>query len=259
MLEFLRNGYLLMRIPELTTAFNASFALNKSAAQIKSTLKNHKFTCGRPPGYAKGERSMLNREQVQFLRQNYLSLNRVELTNALNSAFATEYTSSQIVCFLKNHGIRSGRTGAFRKGSTPPNKGVKGWQAGGRSAETRFQRGRPAQEAHNYLRIGSTKLDKDGYLVRKVTDDPLLVPARRWVGEHRLIWEAANGPIPAGHVVVFLDADKGNIVLENLRCVHKSVIQYMNKTGLNGTSGEARKAAILTSEIMATVFKKSRP
>jgi hypothetical protein len=36
-----------------------------------------------------------------------------------------------------------------------------------------------------------------------VTDDHP-VPARRWVGVHRIVWEAAHGPIPAGHVVCFL-------------------------------------------------------
>lgn len=99
---------------------------------------------------------------------------------------------------------------------------------------------------------------EDGYLERKVTDDPALYPARRWVFEHRLVWEAANGPIPDGHVIVFLDGDRLNIALDNLRCVPRAVLQWMNKTGLNETTGEARKAAILTAEVVARMHQRAR-
>lgn len=52
-------------------------------------------------------------------------------------------------------------------------------------------------------RSGSLRLSKDGYLERKVTDDPSLAPVRRWVGVHRLVWIAANGPVPPQHIVAF--------------------------------------------------------
>lgn len=87
--------------------------------------------------------------------------------------------------------------------------------AGGRSAETRFKPGRPACEARNYQPIGSLRLNKDGYLERKVTDDPALAPVRRWVGVHRLVWEAAHGPIPPRHVVRFLPGQR-TVVAEEI-------------------------------------------
>ena len=90
----------------------------------------------------------------------------------------------------------------FRPGIVPWNKGTN-YVAGGRSAETRFQKGRKPEESRNYLPIGSVRVCADGYLERKVTDNPKIVPARRWVAVHRLVWEQVNGPIPAGHVVVY--------------------------------------------------------
>lgn len=92
--------------------------------------------------------------------------------------------------------------GRFLPGQTSWNKGRKGVCAEGCKA-TQFKAGRPAHEAANYLPIGSLRVCRDGYLERKVTDDPGLFPARRWVAVHRLVWEAENGPIPPGHVVVF--------------------------------------------------------
>lgn len=94
--------------------------------------------------------------------------------------------------------------GRFQRGAVPHNKGLRrpGWGPG-RMRETQFKRGRPPAMARNYRPIGSLRVTKDGTLERKVSDDTTLAPARRWRTEHALVWEAAHGPIPAGHIVVF--------------------------------------------------------
>lgn len=92
----------------------------------------------------------------------------------------------------------------FRKGQLPWNTGVKGSTGlHPNSIATQFKAGRHASTAHNYAPIGSERISKDGYLERKVSDDPSIAPTRRWVAVHRLVWEAAHGPIPAGHAVTF--------------------------------------------------------
>lgn len=189
-------------------------------------------------------------EMLDFLREGYKRLSLAELTAAFNQKFGTDKPESSIRGATRNHKMKSGRTGMFQPGHKSWNAGMKGYQPGGRAFETQFKKGEMHGAAqHNYRPIGSTRISKDGYIERKVTDDHP-VPARRWIGEHHLVWEAANGPIPDGHVVVFLDGDKLNTDLENLRCVPRGVLATMNKLGLNETSGEARKAAILTSEVM---------
>ena len=92
----------------------------------------------------------------------------------------------------------------IQPGSTPWNKGIPGstgTQPGCRA--TQFQKGRPAHEARNYVPVGSLRICADGYLERKLTDDPGIAPARRWVAVHRCVWEAVHGAVPAGHIVVF--------------------------------------------------------
>ena len=247
-----------MRVPELTMAFNEAFGQDKTAQQIRATLKNNRFTCGRPTGTPKGSYRVFTEEQAELIRQEYRNCSLAELTSLVNARFKSKFTLQQLRSLTRNHCIRSGRSGRFEKGHVPANKGIKGWSSGGRSVETQFKKGRPAHEARNYLPIGSTRLTKDGYIERKMTDDPSLVPARRWVMEHRRVWEQHNGPIPDKHVVVFLDGDKLNCQIDNLRCVSRSVLQYMNKTGLNETTGEMRKAAILTSEVMTRARQLER-
>lgn len=99
------------------------------------------------------------------------------------------------------HGQGSGSR--FVKGQTPWNKG-KHFISGGRSAETQFKKGQMSGAAqHNYVPVGSLRVNCDGYLERKLSDDPTLAPARRWIAVHRLVWIEANGDLPDGHIVVF--------------------------------------------------------
>lgn len=112
----------------------------------------------------------------------------------------------------------------FKNGMAPWNAGKKGWQAGGRSHETRFKPGRPATEARNYAPIGSLRISKDGYLERKVNDTHP-VHTRRWVAVHRLVWEAANGPITNGWIVVFKGARttvEAEITADKLECISRA-------------------------------------
>ena len=111
----------------------------------------------------------------------------------------------------------------FKPGHTPWNKGQH-YTAGGRSADTRYKAGQMSGAAqYNYVPIGSQRVNADGMLERKMTDDPALAPARRWVGVHRLVWQAAHGPIPEGHIVVFRPGQattiEADITPERLECI----------------------------------------
>lgn len=131
------------------------------------------------------------------------------------------------------HG-HGGAAHRFAKGLVPANKGLRrpGW-APGDMARTQFKKGRPASEARNYLPIGSHRLSKDGYLERKVTDDPSIVPARRWVGVHRLVWIEAHGEIPDGHIVVFRSGRRttteGEITVDGLECITRAELADRNR------------------------------
>jgi hypothetical protein len=103
----------------------------------------------------------------------------------------------------------------FQRGHETWNKGKKGWRPGGRSAETQFKKGtRLGVALHNYVPIGSDRICASGYVERKVTDDPNVYPARRWIGVHRIVWEAERGAVPAGHIVVFRPGMRTTVVSE---------------------------------------------
>jgi hypothetical protein len=113
----------------------------------------------------------------------------------------------------------------FKPGEVSWNKGKK-YQPGGRSVETRFKPGRKPEESRNYVPIGATRISKDGYLERKVSDDQNVATARRWVAVHRLAWQEAHGPIPKDHVVTFKLGQKtaieSEITDDRLECISRA-------------------------------------
>jgi hypothetical protein len=145
---------------------------------------------------------------------------------------SAEYLASDTACRIqrgKQH--PSMIASRFQKGLTPWNKGTH-YVAGGRSAHTRFKPGRRPEESRNYVPIGSLRVTRDGALERKVTDDPKLVPARRWTPVARLVWEAHVGPIPAGNLVAFKPGMATTVLElitpERLECITRAELARRN-------------------------------
>lgn len=132
-----------------------------------------------------------------------------------------EYLASPDACRLRR-GDNVGARSRFRSGHVPANKGLRrpGY-APGRMRETQFRKGeRNGVAVDLYKPIGTERISKDGYLERKVNDD--LPLQARWRAVHLIVWEAANGPLPRGFAVSFLNRDKTDIRLENLALISRA-------------------------------------
>lgn len=137
------------------------------------------------------------------------------------------YRASPDACRLRR-GDPVGAQFRFTKGHVPANKGLRrpGWTAG-RMRETQFKPGeRSGVAAARYMPVGSTRI-VGGYLYRKVSDRP--GPwTLNWTLEHRLIWEAAHGPLPRGHALAFKNGDKSDVRLDNLECITRRELMGRN-------------------------------
>jgi hypothetical protein len=102
---------------------------------------------------------------------------------------------------IPGHGSHQHR---FKPGAQAWNKGLRG--ATGTHPNTalhHFLPGRIQGRAAQLLQpVGAERVNDDGVLQRKISDDAM-PPHTRWRAVHRLVWEAAHGPVPAGHVVAF--------------------------------------------------------
>lgn len=111
----------------------------------------------------------------------------------------------------------SGMSHRFQPGQQAWNKGKKGLTLGG--VATQFKPGhRGGRAAEIYRPIGDEEI-RDGYLYRKVSDTGVM--HKRWRLVHVINWEAVHGPVPAGHLLHFLDGNRMNTAVENLELVSR--------------------------------------
>jgi hypothetical protein len=111
-------------------------------------------------------------------------------------------------------GYLGGKASQFKPGHTPKNKGVK------MPAElykmvkpTMFKKG---NKPHNTKPVGTINIREDSsgrfYQYIKIKDS-------HWELLQREVWTQANGKIPAGSVVIFLDGNYLNCELSNLQVI----------------------------------------
>ena len=177
---------------------------------------------------------------MDYLKAQFKLLDVNELTAAFNQTFGTSKETSKIRAFLKNHGIKSGRTGQFAPAQKSWNAGLTGLNIGGRSVETRFK---PGRISLNIKPVGATRVDTDGYTMVKIA-----MP-NKWRGAHLVEWEKHFGPIPKGMRVHFKDSDRTNCDISNLILVTAAQCAVMNKMGLGRVDPEFKQAAIALADI----------
>jgi hypothetical protein len=130
-----------------------------------------------------------------------------------------------------------------------------GYDSGGRSAATRF---RPSQPTWHQMPIGAYRQDSARFWSVKVTDTAPAGSSRRdWRAVHHLTWEAAHGPVPPGHAVIFVDGNRDNCLdAGNLECIPLSVLAVLNKKRFSSLRDpELRRAAIATARVFGAAHR----
>lgn len=118
------------------------------------------------------------------------------------------------------------RYGTFQKGMTPWNKGKPHNSPG--TEKSRFKKG---HRPHNHQPIGHERINRDGYLERKVRDAEH--SKDNFESVHNIIWREHHGPIPDSHAVVFRDGNKRNLTIDNLELVSRAELMKRNSYHTN--------------------------
>lgn len=126
-----------------------------------------------------------------------------------------------------------GRQAQFRPGFTPWNAGKP--RSTGLHPNTTAHHFRSGQvngrAAQLEVPVGTLRVNRDGVLVRKTgtTSGPYNL---RWTPVHRQVWEAAHGPVPKGHAVVFREGrrttDPARITPDALELVTRQELMRRN-------------------------------
>lgn len=159
------------------------------------------------------------------------------------------YLASEHACRLRRED-NPGIDFRFQKGDKPWNAGLTGLPSNGRSPETQFKVG---QNPHNWNPIGHERVTKDGYLQRKMTDTKCTRKDYRMV--HHLVWEEVNGPVPAGHALVFKDGVKTNIEIGNLELLTRA--ELCRRNSIHRYPPELKEIIRLQKKLERTIRKQN--
>ena len=194
-------------------------------------------------------------EEHKFLQSFIPGHTYKEIVAEYNKRFEEPITESRVKGYMANHKINNGLTGRFKKGNVPFNKGQKGVCAKG-CERTWFKRG---NLPHNTKPIGYERITKDGYIEVKVKMRPSNPDCNdNFVLKHRLVWERANGPIPKGCKIIFLDGDKQNFDIKNLALVTDHENLELTRGNLRYGHSELTKTGILIVKAGIAVKKKKK-
>jgi hypothetical protein len=91
--------------------------------------------------------------------------------------------------------------------------------------------------------VGSEYITYDGITKIKLSDPDV------WKKKHLFIWEAANGPVPKGHTVIFADENKSNFNLNNLLLVSFREFLIMVRQHLIFPDAEKTKNGLLIARL----------
>ena len=103
----------------------------------------------------------------------------------------------------------------------------------------------------NHRPVGSERISKDGYIEVKVAEP------NKWRLKQRVVYEETKGKIPEGCPKIFLDGNKRNFDIDNLRCITRSELLYLNCNGLNN-SNEITETGILMARLDRAKNKKKQ-
>jgi hypothetical protein len=148
------------------------------------------------------------------------------------------------------HRNKTRNAGCFRKGLTPWNKGRKGYCVPG-SEKGWFKKGE--KPLNTWKPIGTETVTKDGYLVRKVSDNGGY-NNDDWKFVHHLVWEKKHGPVPPGHVLGFRNGNKRDFRLSNL--VLRSFAENMRLNTIHRYPAELKKTIRALGKLRRTIRRK---
>ena len=179
-----------------------------------------------------------SKEEVEYLTEITQGHSYKEILELMNNKFEYEFRMKQIQGAIKRYKLKTGRTGHFKKGFTPWNKGLKGFMG---PNKTSFKSGICPI---NHREVGSERITRDGYIEIKIAEP------NKWDLKHRVIYEKHHGPIENGDAIIFLDGNKLNTDINNLKAVSRHQLLVLNKNKLIKNNPELTNAGINIANIL---------
>ena len=169
-----------------------------------------------------------------------------EITKKMNDKFEYDFSEEQVKGAMARYKLATGTGGYFKKGSTPWNKGLKGYMG---ANKTSFKKGTIPP---NQVPIGTESITKGGYIKVKVGEP------NKWKLKQRYIYEQHYGEIPNNYNVIFADGNKMNFDIDNLIAVSKSEMLILNNNSLRFEDKELTKVGVNIAKVIDKAKKRNK-
>jgi hypothetical protein len=245
---------------EVTLLFNERFGFSATESAIKALVGKNGLGNNHGSGVLRVERRKYLPHHIRFLKGIVKGRSYAEITRIFNREFGFTVSVKALSAFLKKHNLKNGLDGRFHPGQIPHNKGRKGYCSPG-SEKGWFRPGHPGYKWKEKP-VGSERVNADGYVEVKYSDKPCTTAQqrqRRWKGKHILVWEKANGPVPKGHAVIFVDGNRRNFKLKNLALVSRKELAVLNHAGMLSSKNEdITKLSVNIARLKVLVGERKR-
>lgn len=163
----------------------------------------------------------MNNEQIDYFKSIVFGNTRKQISNLFYEKFNIKLSEYQVRYYCEKYNVSCGFDGKFKKGQTP----------------------------HNKRKVGDEFISSDGYTFIKIAEP------NTWIHKQQYIYEKCYGKIPKNYSVVFLDMNKNNFELSNLKAIPNSVKLTAKNAKLFDSNSEITKTGLLIAEL---INKKSR-
>ena len=202
---------------------------------------------GRPKGSKdKKKQHKWTDEEKEYLASIVKGSTYKEITKQMNDKFEYNFSEEQIKGMMYRNKLTTGTGGYFKKGSTPWNKGLKGYMG---ANKTSFKKGTIPP---NQVPIGTESITKGGYIKVKVGEP------NKWKLKQRYIYEQHYGEIPNNCNVIFADKNIRNFDINNLVLVSKAEMLILNNNKLIFEDKELTKVGVNIAKVIDKAKKRSK-
>ena len=202
---------------------------------------------GRPKGSKdKKKQHKWTDEEKEYLASIVKGSTYKEITKQMNDKFEYNFSEEQIKGMMYRNKLTTGTGGYFKKGSTPWNKGLKGYMG---ANKTSFKKGTIPP---NQVSIGTESITKGGYIKVKVGEP------NKWKLKQRYIYEQHYGEIPNNCNIIFADKNIRNFDINNLVLVSKAEMLILNNNKLIFEDEELTKVGVNIAKVIDKAKKRSK-
>jgi hypothetical protein len=203
-------------------------------------------------------RTFWTEQEIKFLQDNYSDMLTGDIAIILGRPLSGVYgkanslgifKSKEYIAKLLEHESKKlaefGKNYQFKKNQIPYNYGQKmSTEMYNKCKKTFFKKG---NKPYNTKKNGDERIDADGYTYVKIAD-------KNWQLKQRLIWENANGPIPADSIVIFKDKNIENFNINNLQMITKA--ENMQRNTIHQYPEQIKQIIILNNKLKKQINAK---